>query len=130
MLDEERAELQQYTELDRRRRCLQYTLYDKELAKAAAEMEKVRDRPPRVVYSAPWQQMLLLRGTPPSRVVKRKLSRHLILPVPALFRPPPVLTAVPSTRHLSTPLPLRPAARARGRAAARERGPRPSLSHS
>lgn len=90
VLDEERSELQQYTELDRRRRCLQYTLYDKELAKAAADMEKVRhggaavqhtscsevDHARRSLYT--WRRgscsNVLFPSTSPSRVVVRNLS--------------------------------------------------------
>ncbi|KXZ47519.1 hypothetical protein GPECTOR_34g678 [Gonium pectorale] len=40
-LDTERSELLEFQELDRRRRCLRYTLYDKELAKAMADLEKL-----------------------------------------------------------------------------------------
>ncbi|EFJ46202.1 structural maintenance of chromosomes protein 3 [Volvox carteri f. nagariensis] len=40
-LDTERAELLEFQQLDRRRRCLQYTLYDKELTKAHADLEKL-----------------------------------------------------------------------------------------
>ncbi|GLI71470.1 hypothetical protein VaNZ11_016608 [Volvox africanus] len=40
-LDTERAELVEFQQLDRRRRCLQYTLSDKELNKALAEIEKL-----------------------------------------------------------------------------------------
>lgn len=43
-LDAERAELMEYQDLDRRRRCLQYTLFDKELAKATADAARVRAR--------------------------------------------------------------------------------------
>ncbi|GLC40305.1 hypothetical protein PLESTB_001807200 [Pleodorina starrii] len=40
-LDSERAELVEFQQLDRKRRCLQYTLYDKELDKARADIEKL-----------------------------------------------------------------------------------------
>ncbi|PNW77651.1 hypothetical protein CHLRE_10g445650v5 [Chlamydomonas reinhardtii] len=40
-LDAERAELMEYQDLDRRRRCLQYTLFDKELAKATADAARL-----------------------------------------------------------------------------------------
>ncbi|GIL90194.1 hypothetical protein Vretifemale_17882 [Volvox reticuliferus] len=40
-LDTERTELVEFQQLDRRRRCLQYTLYDKELNKALADIEKL-----------------------------------------------------------------------------------------
>lgn len=41
-LEQERAELQEYQRHDRRRRCLEYTIYDKEITKIKAEMEKVQ----------------------------------------------------------------------------------------
>ncbi|GFR44504.1 hypothetical protein Agub_g5768, partial [Astrephomene gubernaculifera] len=40
-LDAERAELAEFQRLDRTRRCLQYNLYDKELGKTQAEVEKL-----------------------------------------------------------------------------------------
>ncbi|KAG2449553.1 hypothetical protein HYH02_005087 [Chlamydomonas schloesseri] len=58
-LDAERAELVEYQELDRRRRCLQYTLFDKELAKAttdSARMEREAARLREAVGSASTDQ--------------------------------------------------------------------------
>lgn len=40
-LEQERAELQEYQRHDRQRRSLEYTIYDKELTKIKAEMDKV-----------------------------------------------------------------------------------------
>ncbi|KAG2485526.1 hypothetical protein HYH03_015697, partial [Edaphochlamys debaryana] len=51
-LDAERAELAEYTALDRRKRCLQYTLYDKELAKAQSDLEKLEKEASRLRASA------------------------------------------------------------------------------
>lgn len=41
-LEAERAELAQFQRADRRRRCLEYTIYDKELTKVKQDAEKVR----------------------------------------------------------------------------------------
>lgn len=41
-LDAERSELVEFQQLDRKRRCLQYTIYDKDLSKALGDITKVR----------------------------------------------------------------------------------------
>jgi structural maintenance of chromosome 3 (chondroitin sulfate proteoglycan 6) len=41
-LDEEKEELQKYQQLDKERRTLEYTIFDKELADAKEKLEQVR----------------------------------------------------------------------------------------
>jgi structural maintenance of chromosome 3 (chondroitin sulfate proteoglycan 6) len=43
-LDEEKEELQKYQQLDKERRTLEYTIFDKELADAKEKLEQVRKR--------------------------------------------------------------------------------------
>ena len=43
-LDDEKEELAEYQHLDRERRCLEFTLYDQELQKAAASLDEIEQR--------------------------------------------------------------------------------------
>ncbi|KAG2428819.1 hypothetical protein HXX76_011519 [Chlamydomonas incerta] len=81
-LDTERAELLEFQELDKRRRCLQYTLFDKELAKAtadAARMEREAVKLRETVGSASTdQERTAAEGKELERQVKALEAEHSV----------------------------------------------------